>query len=294
MVAIILVNYNGAEDTIDCINSLSAISNVEYEIVVVDNNSTDDSVSQLKRFQKLRTFTLLEANNNNGFSAGNNIGLAYARNADYYLLLNNDTVVEPDFLSGLLSAFKNNPRCGAAISKIKYYSQPNTIWYAGGSFNNRTARSEHYHFNQKDIITNETVQKVTFASGCCLCVSQDVIRKVGVLNEEFFLYEEDAEYCCRIIEAGFDIIYVPDSVIYHKVSASTGQGSPMSQYYTVRNKYSLIKMHIKGINKIVAYCYCTAQFLFRCIKREQSFKHYRAGVKAFIQNETGKTQGDIR
>lgn len=292
MVAIILVNYNGAEDTIECIRSLSAIQNIEYEIVVVDNKSTDDSVSKLKCFQKSKEFTLLEADCNNGFSAGNNIGIAYASNADYYLLLNNDTIVEPDFLRKLLGVIKNNPRCGGVIPKILYYSQPDTIWYAGGSFNRKTARSEHYRFNQKDTI-EEISREVTFASGCCLCVSREVINKIGMLNEDFFLYEEDTEYCYRMNEAGFDIIYVPEAVIYHKVSASTGKGSSLSQYYMVRNKYSLIRMHFKGVSKVVAYLYCTAQFLFRCIKKEQDFKYYKAGVKAFIQHEIGKTQGDI-
>ena len=152
MIAIILVNYNGAEDTIDCIKSLSRIKNVEYEIVVVDNKSTDDSILKLKDFQKISKFILIEADCNKGFSAGNNIGIRYEANADYYLLLNNDTVVEPDFLNKLIYEIKENPRCGATISKILYYSQPDTIWYAGGSFNRKTARSEHYHFNQKDII----------------------------------------------------------------------------------------------------------------------------------------------
>lgn len=292
MVAIILVNYNGADDTIECIKSLSTIEDVEYEIVVVDNKSTDDSVDKLKGYQRFSKFVLLEADFNNGFAAGNNIGITYVKNADYYLLLNNDTVVKPDFLTRLLCGIKTNPGCGAAISKILYYSHPDTIWYAGGSFNTRTARSEHYRFNQRDTMKAEPSQKVTFASGCCLCVSREVIRKIGMLNESFFLYEEDTEYCYRIVDAGFDIIYVPDSVIYHKVSSSTGQGSPMSQYYTVRNKYSLIKMHFKGANKVIAYFYCTAQFLFRCVKREQSFKYYRAGVKAFIQHENGRARGD--
>lgn len=294
MVAIILVNYNGAEDTIECIKSLSAIEDVAYEIIVVDNKSTDDSVNRLKKFQKIAKFNLLELEYNNGFSAGNNIGIEYAKNADYFLLLNNDTVVKPDFLSKLLYAMESNPRCGAAISKILYYSQPDTIWYAGGSFDKRTARSEHYCFNQKDINKEESVQKVTFASGCCLCISQKVLRRVGMLNEDFFLYEEDADYCYRIIESGFDILYVPNSVIYHKVSSSTGTGSPMSQYYSVRNKYSLIKMHFKGINKVTAYLYCTTQFLFRCLKNEQSFKYFRDGVKAFSRSETGKAQGEIK
>ena len=293
MVAIILVNYNDAEDTIDCINSLFRIKDVAYKVIVVDNKSTDDSVRKLKNFQRLKKFVLIEADCNNGFSAGNNIGIAYVDDADYFLLLNNDTIVEPDFLNKLLCAIENNPKCGAAISKILYYSKPDTIWYAGGRFNAMTARSEHYCYNHKNTIKEEVAHNVTFASGCCLCITNEVVKKVGMLNEDFFLYEEDVEYCFRIIKAGFQIMYVPDSIIYHKVSSSTGQRSPLCQYYTVRNKYFLIRMHFKGMNAVIAYSYCTAQFLFRCIKGEQSFKYYKAGVKAFIQKEIGKTRGNI-
>lgn len=293
MVAIILVNYNGADDTIDCIKSLSEIKDIDYEIVVVDNCSTDNSVDKLRQSQEMYSFTLLQAECNNGFSSGNNIGIKYAKNANYYLLLNNDTVVEPDFLIKLIDEFQKNPKCGASISKILYYTQPDTIWYAGGNLNRRTARSEHYHFNEKNNACDTLSRKVTFASGCCLCVSKEAIETVGLLNEDFFLYEEDAEFCYRIIEAGFEIIYVPNSVIYHKVSASTGQGSPMSQFYTVRNKYYLIRLHFKGINKVISYMYCTIQFLFRCIKKEQNFKYYKSGFRAFMRNEIGRARRDI-
>lgn len=293
MVAIILVNFNGADDTIDCIKSLSEMKDIEYEIIVVDNCSEDDSINKLEQAQEIYGFTLLRTECNNGFSSGNNIGIKHAKNAEYYLLLNNDTVVKPDFLGKLINEFQKNPQCGVSISKILYYSQPDTIWYAGGSFSQRTARSRHYHFNERNNINDTLPQKVTFASGCCLCVSKRVIEKIGLLNEQFFLYEEDTEFCYRITEAGFEIVYVPNSVIYHKVSASTGQGSPMSQYYTVRNKFSLIRMHFKGMNKVMAYLYCTAQFLFRCMKKEQSFKYYKSGFRAFIRHETGRARGDI-
>lgn len=291
MVAIILVNYNGANDTIECIKSLSYIKDSEYEIVVVDNCSTDNSVEELKKIQENSLFTLLEAGCNNGFSAGNNIGIKYANNADYFLLLNNDTVVEPDFLKKLLDEFNRNPKCGATISKILYYSNPDVIWYAGGDFNKKTARSEHWKFNVKDDMTEINSQKVSFASGCCMCVSKKVIDEIGLLDEDFFLYEEDADFCYRIDEAGYEIFYVPESIIYHKVSASTGQGSPMSQFYTVRNKYTLIRKHFTGVNIVIAYTYCTLQFLFRCMKKEMNIKYYRLGLAAFWKHEVGKLRG---
>lgn len=289
MVAVILVNYNGAADTISCLKSLSAIHNVEFEIIVVDNCSTDDSIQRLQKYRESYPFTLLQSDTNRGFSAGNNIGIRYAENADYYLLLNNDTIVEADFLKKLLKGFESGKDCGITTPQIRYYSEPDKIWYAGGSLNPRTGRTEHYHYNEILSDSNLSSCKVSFASGCCLCIARRVVDTVGVLNEDFFLYEEDAEYCLRVVKAGFEIHFVLSSLIYHKVSATTGAGSTLSQYYSVRNKYYLIWLHYEGTNRLAAYTYCTVQFLFRCIKKELYFKNYRRGLKAFLRKEIGKT-----
>lgn len=296
MVAVILVNFNGAVDTIECIKSLDNVKTNDYVVIIVDNHSSDDSVTQLRRVQKKYRFVLLEACSNEGFSAGNNIGIKYAlkNNADYFVLLNNDTVVEPDFLEHLINGIQSSERYGAVTGKILYYSKPDTIWYAGGGLDYNTARSEHYNFDQKDTANDIFPQKVSFASGCCLCFSKNLVEKVGVLNEEFFLYEEDVEYCYRITKAGYDIVYIPSAVIYHKVSASIGQESPMSQYYMVRNKYYFIYKNFSGRNKITAYLYCSAQFIFRCLKKEQHFNYYIAGVKAFLRKETGKAMRELK
>ncbi len=290
MVSIILVNYNGAKDTIDCIQSLNNIDYDKYEIIVVDNKSTDDSLEVLKEFQRDNGFVLLEARENNGFSAGNNIGIEYAlkNNSEYVVLLNNDTTVEIDFLQKLINAFSYSENCGATIGKIMLYSKPDVIWYAGGDVNLRTSRTRHYYYGEKD--NNDTnSQVVTFATGCCLCLKKECIEKIGLLDERYFLYEEDVEYSIRLKENNYDIVYTPESIIYHKVSASTGESSPMSQYYLVRNKYSLIRDCFKGMNKFVAYNYATLQFVVRCIKRKLKFRNYIKGTVAFLKKERGKT-----
>lgn len=290
MVAIILVNYNGAQDTIDCIKSLTAIRNTEVEIIVVDNKSSDDSLYVLSEAQRMYSFTLLKAKENKGFSAGNNIGMAYAidKGYDYFLLLNNDTVVKQDFLKMLLKPFESDAYCGATTSKICYYSDPDMLWYDGGSFNQKLARTVHWNYGMRDAQERKTNTAVTFASGCCMCLSKALVEEIGLLDEDYFLYEEDADLCCRIISAGHRIIYVPASVIYHKVSASTGRGSPMSQYYSVRNKYMLIKKCISSRYCISAYIYSTAQMIYRCIKGELDFKWYWKGLRAFCAGSTGK------
>ena len=292
MVAIVLVNFNGADDTIECISSLESLIYKDYQIIVVDNCSTDDSPGKLKVAQQNHRFILLTSQENRGFSAGNNIGIKYAQehNVDYYWLLNNDTLVEPDTLDQLLEGFSNNSACGVTTGKIYYEKNRSVIWYAGGSMNPHTARTEHWSYGKEDEDEATYPQKVTFVTGCCMCISSQVIDKIGMLDESYFLYEEDAEYSFRICEAGFDIVYIPDAVIYHKVSASTGQASPLSQYYTIRNKYRLIHQHFKGINKWIAYLYSTLQMFFRCFKGELNLKYYFLATKAFRNTEAGKSE----
>lgn len=294
MVAIILVNYNGSKDTIECIQSLQSLNYNNYTIIVVDNCSTDDSIEKLQKAQQLFEFKLLKSSKNNGFSAGNNIGINFARNelkADYYWLLNNDTLVEPDSLEELIRGFNYQKKVGITTARIYYNSNRKMIWYAGGNISHVTARTEHWHYGEiNPQIDVNNYQDVSFASGCCMLISREAIDKVGLLDEGYFLYEEDSEYCLRLYEHGLKIIYCPKSIIYHKVSASTGQSSPISQYYTVRNKYRLIQQHYKGINKTIAYIYSTMQIQFRCLKRELDWKYYQEGKKAYIRGERGKTK----
>ena len=290
-VAIILLNYNGASDTIECIESIKHSVYTNYEIIVVDNCSTDNSVEQLEKYSINADFTLIRSKKNNGFSAGNNIGIKdiIKKDFDYVLLLNNDTLVSPDFLEKLINGFNCSNSCGVTIAKIYYENDRDIIWYAGGNLNFRTSRTEHWNYNKKDAFEIKKPCKVSFATGCCMCLSKDVIKKVGLMDEDYFLYEEDADYCSRILMNGFDIYYIPDSVIYHKVSKSTGNASPLSQYYLVRNKYLLIRKNNKFFNKPISYMYTTLRFIVRCIKGELKFKYFREAFKAFMKNEIGKS-----
>ena len=152
-VAIILVNYNGAEDTLECIASILKSQYENYKIIVVDNCSTDSSYEILDKQKEFYNFVLIKAKSNDGFSAGNNIGIKYALNngADYILLLNNDTVVETDLIGYLLEGFKNSNNCGATICKIMCYPQKSIIWYGGGTLSKKTARTVHWKYGEKDV-----------------------------------------------------------------------------------------------------------------------------------------------
>ena len=291
MIFIILVNYNGFEDTAACIRSLQAVRSPAFRLIVVDNGGTDGSPALLRAFRAEYPFELIEAGGNRGFSAGNNLGIrsALSHGADHVLLLNNDTLVTEGFLQGLLSAFSEFPRCGASTCLIRYAARPDTVWYAGGSVSARTGRTRHFGFGQRVPETDGSARPVTFASGCCLCLSREAVQKTGLLDEDYFLYEEDADYCLRLLQAGFEIIYVPSAVIFHKVSASVRRLPAGAGLYPVRNKYLLIQKRLPPARRPAAFLFCTARLLVRCLKGEYTFHDLRKGIAAFRAGEKGKT-----
>ena len=286
MVGIILVNYNGYEDTEECVRSIYASNAENYKIIIVDNYSTDDSRKKLNKLQKIYDIAVLFSDQNGGFSYGNNIGIKYAldHRCDYVLLLNNDTLVAPDFLDELLKPFNIFDNCGITIGKILYAREPDKIWYAGGSFNWKTSRTDHFHMNENNRLDGECMQSVTFATGCCMLISADTIKEIGYLDESYFMYDEDCDYCLRTLGNGKEIIYIPTAVIYHKISASAGRDSNFSQFYIIRNHYRIIRKYISSRNKPIAYMYYTVQTLFRCLKSQYSFSVYVKAVAAFMRS----------
>lgn len=290
-VSIIIVNYNGYEDTIECLQSLRHINYSNYEIIVVDNASTDDSAERLKEIiHNHNNEILLISTINGGFSAGNNIGMKYAldHQSDFCLLLNNDTVVEPDFLKILIEPFGRIENCGLTIGKIKYESQREIIWYAGGELNLRTARTAHWHYREQDtFIDNET--EVSFATGCCMCLSRNAIETIGLMNEDYFMYVEDVEYCIRLKNAGLLMLYTPSAIIYHKVNASSESTSSFSQFYIIRNKLMLIQQCFQK-SKNTAFLYTCLQSLYRCFKGEYDLKTTVKAYKAYKNHEVGKSK----
>ena len=163
---------------------------------------------------------------------------------DYILLLNNDTVVESTFLCNMIKEFNkakvNNLTPGMAGCKIMYFDKPNEPWYAGGSFS--TLRCRGKHFVSEDIVKTG---EIDFITGCCQLIPLSVIKQIGLMEEEFFLYFEDVEYCERVKKAGYKLLYIPSAVIYHKCGGSASYISPTSIYYSNRARYLYITKYLK-------------------------------------------------
>lgn len=288
-VSIILVNYNGFEDTVGCVESLLQIDYSNFEIVIVDNGSSDD-YRKLREEYNSSNVIVLDSGKNLGFSGGNNIGIRYAieRGTDYILLLNNDTIVEPDFLAHMVFAANEHNDGYVITNKMMYAFEKGKIWCAGGNFDPKTSRTSAYGINETDRDEYNHRREINFASGCCMLIPSKVLYAVGLMKEDYFLYCEDTDYCLRIQKAGFGILYEPKSKIYHKVNASTNKIAGIQTYYLVRNKLYIIKYYIQYRYKLRAYLYVAAETIKRIISREYNFFAAINGVKDFILGIKGK------
>jgi GT2 family glycosyltransferase len=247
-VNIVIVNWNGLEDTSELLKSLSKISYSNFFIVIVDNNSANDEAEKLEKSGQAKTH-IIKCKENLGFAGGNNIGIKYSleQKADYILLLNNDTKVNPDFLEILVSKYESTDKAGIVAPRINYFDVPQKIWSDGG-YISRLRGSGFAYSDKLETEVDNSDKSVTFVSGCCMLISRDVSNKVGLFDENYFLYTEDTDLCQRIIKAGYKIFVSPRSKIYHKVSnSSKTRYSALPLYYTTRNRLYFAKKNFSKI-----------------------------------------------
>lgn len=246
-VAVIVLNWNGRDDTIACIESLQRVDYPNFALIVVDNGSTDGSVAAIQpRFPNLE---IIETRRNLGFAEGNNVGirLALERGADYVFLLNNDTVVHPSLLRELVAAAERCPEGGIFSPKIFYHAEPTRIWYAGVAWDSRRLEFRHLQDDDPQIAVDERgVAKTDYACGCAFLVRSGVLRKVGLLDPTFFLMYEESDLCFRALRGGFGSYFVPAAVLWHKISASFGGAeSPLITYFMTRNRLLWGERHLQ-------------------------------------------------
>jgi GT2 family glycosyltransferase len=253
-ISIIIVHYNTPKDTKECVESLLKIEtkNFDYNIIVVDNASKD-LYSIPKSFPQHK-IELIRSEANLGFTGGNNLGISHATrkyNSDYYLLINSDTYVEPNFLLKLYQKMLANPQAGMASPKIYFaknyefhkksyprHQKGKILWYAGGSIDWLNILAFHRGIDELDRGHFDSQKTSDFATGCCVLVKRDIIERVGIFDKKYFLYFEDVDWSIRAIKKGFEILFVAQSVIWHKnAGSSDGSGSNIHIYYQNRNRY---------------------------------------------------------
>lgn len=251
-IGIIILNWNGWQDTLNCLASLRQVDypKPQLDIIVVDNGSRDDSVERLRQQQDI---VLLELSCNVGFAAGSNIGIrrAISDGCNYVLLLNNDTLVPPEFLMPLLEVFAAEVRAGVVSPKIRYEDPPDRLWYAGGNFLGSRLLGEMVGMGQIDAGQHDRARVVDFAVGCCMLIGCSVFEQVGYLDERFFFYHEDVDFSLRTARAGFKIFYQPASVIMHRVSHSTRGNLPARAFHEAQSRIVFFRKHIHGSRRYI-------------------------------------------
>ncbi len=247
-VSIITINYNQLKLTCELLDSLRNLTYPDVEIIVIDNNSTENPNTLLR--EKYPEVKVIISPENLGFAGGNNLGFQ-ASKGKYLLFLNNDTEVDPASLEPLVALFEDNPKAGAASSKILYYNSDNTIQYAGSSrIDPFTGRSKRIGYMEKDHGQHNLQQETDLAHGAAMMVPRRVIDHVGMMPEFFFLYYEEVDWCESIKKSGYKIYFVPASRVYHKESMSIGKKSTLKTYYMTRNRLLYMRRNTSGLKKI--------------------------------------------
>lgn len=251
-VFIVILNFNGWENTLECLNSLKKLAlpkNVVVESIVIDNASKDGSVKKIK--EEFPNVTMIENQVNLGFTGGSNEGARFVlkSGADFVMLLNNDTIVHPDLVKNLLEPL-NHDSVGAVVPKIyfergyefhknryKASEKGKVIWYAGGKMDWDNLIGENIGVDEVDQGQFDIRMEIELATGCCFMIRADLLSKLGLFDDKYFLYYEDADFSERLKRAGYKIIYEPKAIVWHKnAESSGGSGSDLQDYYITRNR----------------------------------------------------------
>ena len=249
--SIITVNYNGLKDTCALIDSIPF--NEDMEVIVVDNGSQEDEANILQDlYPAIKT---IHSDKNLGFAGGNNLGIKAARGR-YLYLVNNDTIFKDFNPQVLIQRLESSQIIGGVCPKIRFAWDNNPIQYAGYTpLSPITIRNKAIGFGEEDKGQYDTPHQTPYAHGAAMMLKREVIDKVGLMPECFFLYYEELDWSMMITRAGYEIWYEPASTIYHKESQSTGQNSPLRTYYITRNRLLLVKRNYSGLKRHLAYVY---------------------------------------
>jgi len=236
LVAIILVNWNSFRDTLECVDSIGESTYRNYKIVVVDNGSVDGSVDHLKA--RDGDFHLILSATNTGFTGGNNIGMEYALSigADYIFLLNNDTLIDPPAIARLVDAAQKDPGAGVITPKIFFHPDRHLIWSAGTTYDQGMLMGKNAGYMLECDAEFDQPRYLQYAVGCALLIRRDVLEALGLLTEDYFATWEDVDFGLNVNRHGFNILYDPTSIVWHKESGSAGgTDNPQYVYYQTRS-----------------------------------------------------------
>jgi GT2 family glycosyltransferase len=289
-VHIITLNWNGLADTLECLSSIENCTYPSVKAIVVDNGSRDHQAEAIER--AFPAATVLKEPKNLGFSGGCNVGIKHAleNGADFVMLLNNDALMPPDLIEKLLAGFDELDRAGAVSPIILEHPAIEKIWFSRARWDVAEAQ---FYLSQPDDKYEDFIGKAPylsdFACGCCLFAEAEMFRTVGLFDERYFAFYDEAEWCSRLRKKGFDSYVIPSAFIYHKVSRSTP--SLVSTYLLARNRLLWMRENLPAREKLKAAPYLTKELfwhlsnLYGLTKTYYTKQHSRAfvmGVKDFL------------
>jgi GT2 family glycosyltransferase len=286
-VTIIILVYNNYKDTKECLNSLRKITYSSYEVVVVDNGSTDSSVKMLEEEYPQHTFIFNDENM--GFAGGVNTGIRYAikQNACYILLLGNDVVVDKEFLEPLVVEMEGNPSVAIVGSKVYYYDKPNVINFAGGKVNLWRGGTLHIGAGKNDMGQYEQSKKQEYQDGCSMVIRASVIDKLGLFDTIYFLYYEEVDFCCRAKKVGYEIINVPQSKVWHKISLTVGGSDSITAiYHTNRSRFIFMRKYARfyhWLTFLLYFAYSTVKQILKWTIKDKEFSKLVPRVRALME-----------
>ncbi len=244
----IVLAYNSIDLTLECLATLRAQDYPNLYLLVVDNASTDGTVEILRT--QAQDVELLPASTNLGYAGGNNLGMrhALAHGADLLFLVNNDTRLNSHCVSALVEEMLREPICGAVGPMVYTWDNWQTISSAGGHVDWAAADAVNVGAGETDQ-GQYPARSVDFVNGCGIMVSKTAVERVGLIDERFFMYWEETDWCLRMHEAGLDVRFQPTAKMQHKAPLTWQQQSPLTLYYMGRNRLFFFARHGRGIQR---------------------------------------------
>lgn len=280
LVYAVVTNWNGLEDTMDCLSTTLASDYPNLKVVLVDNGSTDDSAVVLA--EQFPEVDQVHTGNNGAITVAYNLGIEYGldRKADYILMLNNDTVLAFDMISKLVHVAETDQSIGIVTPKIYYYDQPQIIWFAGGKRSRFDFGAHNTYEGKLDSTENSVAKEVDFAWACGMLIRRSLLEKMGLFDTQFYLYYDDVDTSVRTQQAGYRIWYEPNAKMWHKVSHSTGNAR--FAYIWARSKMRLYRKHTRGFHKVILITYAFMHGFFRTVVPRQDNLRPREHTKAYF------------
>ncbi len=285
-IGLVTVLYNGKEVLSDFFESVAKQTYKNFIVYIIDNSPNDEAVTEAQRCVSLYNINavFIKNNDNVGVAKGNNQGIkaALENECEYTLLINNDTVFKENLLQFLLNGMLEC-NCEMIVPKMYYYDEPSKIWCAGGDFKKINGYiTVHYGENSIDDGKFKSPLRVNYCPTCCMMISKSVFYKIGFMDEKYFVYSDDADFCYRALQNRIALYTYPSALLWHKVSSSTGGIlSDFYLYYGHRNLLYFIKKHMSLIYYLYAIVFYQCKFIAKLILQKWSLTNYITAQKGF-------------